>query len=183
MLFVSLIASAALWLIAHRIVRRSEISRDGDGLYQPGLHRRADVLGTSSCPPVIFQAPLLYVAMVVWRGPHRKDWPFLPFSCTATLLAYACAAVVVHRVEKELHLLRSPYPYVTMERSLPKPKPMAAGARRTPASEIQALRNRAEGRRGCQSVAQASAQGAARGFRRAVRQQSRLWHRADGFSP
>ena len=93
------------------------------------------MLWDSILPPVIFQAPLLYVAVVVWRGPHRKDWPFLPFSCTATLLAYACAAVVVHRVEKELHLLRSFYPYVTMEGSLPKPKPMAAGARRTPASE------------------------------------------------
>jgi hypothetical protein len=138
MLYVSLIASAVLLLIANRIVRRS--TSPGTAMACTSLAFMVGPMFVGCVlPPVIFQAPLLYIAVVIWRGPRRTARQFLAFSCGATLLAFAFAAGVVHRVEKELAMLRSFYPYVSMEGRLPKPKPkpMAAVAKRLAATETR----------------------------------------------
>lgn len=87
MLFVSLVLSGLLLLIVNRVVCRS---------HYPAMTVLMSCLGFSIgpiflgmlLPPVILQAVLLLVVLLVWQCCHGKPRGFLVFSCAATSIAY-----------------------------------------------------------------------------------------------
>src|SRR5262245_30975160 len=90
MLFISLILSALLLLIANAIVRCARHparTTVGAGL----AFLLGPVLLMVAFPAVMLQALLICGAAIVWRVSRRGPSSFLPLSCGATLVAYGVA--------------------------------------------------------------------------------------------
>ncbi len=122
MLVISLIVSAVLLALANLIVRRTE--SPGIAMGCAGL---VFVLGPlylrCLLPPVLIQAPLLLVAVIIWRASRREASQFLRLSCGATLLAYTCTTIFVLQADRDVERLRTSfYPYRSMAERLPEPK-------------------------------------------------------------
>jgi hypothetical protein len=121
MLYVSLIASAMLLMVANWAVRRSAspglaVSLTG-GAFVFGPFLMMCIL-----PTVAIQSLLLWIAVLIWRDSDRGPSYFLKLSCGATLLAYGLACILAFRSEREYQRLRRLYPYESMEEQVPAPK-------------------------------------------------------------
>ncbi len=121
MLFLSLIVSTVLLLIANLLARRSG-------------NATATIIGSSMAfvvlpfftmcllPAVALQGLLLCVAVIFCRIAHGGYSRFWLLSCWATLLAYGLAGILVAQSEREYARLRALYPYESMEARLPRPR-------------------------------------------------------------
>jgi hypothetical protein len=67
-------------------------------------------------PPVSLQAGLLAVAVLVWRLPPLRPWPFAPLACAVTLLAYGITGWFAY--QDSAHL-RGQFPFASLEDRLP----------------------------------------------------------------
>lgn len=132
----SLIVSALLILLSNLIVRRSRYP-----VILIAVASLAFVFGPlylrCLLPPVLIQAPLLLVAVIIRRASYRPATQFLVLSGGATLLAYACTSVFVLQADRDLERLRSFYPYHSMAGRLPEPKRGPARSGLSSAAEIR----------------------------------------------
>ncbi len=121
MLYISLIVSTVLLLIANWLAKRSG-------------NATATIIGSSLAfvllpfftmcllPAVALQGLLLCVAVIICRVTHGGYSRFWPLSCGATLVAYGLAGILVVQSEREYARLRALYPYESMEARLPRPR-------------------------------------------------------------
>ena len=133
MLFISLILSALLLLIANWSARRT---RHADTMIVCSSVAFAVGPFFLMCvlPAVAIQALLLCGATIVWRATRRGPSFFLPLSCGATLVAYGLAGMMVLGSEREYARLRVLYQYESMEGRLPVPQAVPGGAPLLPAT-------------------------------------------------
>jgi hypothetical protein len=120
-LYISLVSSTVLLLIANLIARRSRHAITGIACIGLAFLFGAFLL-MCILPPVALQSLLLCVAAIVCRITHRGLALFVPFSCGATLIAYGVAGIMVVQGEREYARLRSLYPYESMEARLRRPR-------------------------------------------------------------
>jgi hypothetical protein len=143
MLFISLVLSVLLLLIANGIVWRARHA--GTMIACSSV---AFMLGPlflmCILPAVALQALLLCGVVFVWRVSHRGRFFFLPLSCGATLVAYGISGMMVLQSEREYARLRARYPYESMEGRLPAPNPLHDGAPLLPATAERLSRLEAE---------------------------------------
>ncbi len=136
MLYFSMMASAVLLLLANWAVRRSA---------SPGLAVSlcgaafvfTPVLIMCILPAVAIQSLLLWIAVLIWQASDRGPSYFLKLSCSATLLAYGLAGILVFRCEREYQRLRRLYPYESIEARVPEPKDGTGAAALIPAAEAR----------------------------------------------
>jgi hypothetical protein len=143
MLYVSLVLSALLLLLANWAARRAR-------------HAGTAIVGWSLAflvapfflmcvlPAVALEALLLCGATIVWRAMRRGPSFFLPLSCGATLAAYSVSGLLVLESEREYARLRVLYPYESMEDRLPGPQAVSGGTPLPPATAEALSRVEAE---------------------------------------
>jgi hypothetical protein len=136
MLYVSLIVSAALLIIANWAVRRSASPGVAVSLWGAAFVF-TPFLMMCILPAVAIQSLLVWIAVLVWRDSDRGPSYFLKLSCGATLLAYGLAGVLVFRSEREYQRLRRLYPYESMEARVPVPKDGMGASALSPAAEAR----------------------------------------------
>src|SRR5258708_7015748 len=133
MLFISLILSALLLLIANGSAWRARHA--GTTILCSSL---AFMVGPfflmCVLPAVALQALLLCGVTIVWRATHRGPSFFLTLSCGATLVAYGLSGMLVLESEREYARLRVRYPYESMEGRLPPPRAVPGGTPLLPAA-------------------------------------------------
>jgi hypothetical protein len=121
MLYIALVLSVILLLLANIIVRRTERP------FWPMVLTGLGFAFGPNClmfylPPVALQALLLVIAVLAWRIFRRRPSFFVPLSCAATVAAYA---IMGWWVLRDLAELREEFPCVSMEERLPLPRPHA----------------------------------------------------------
>jgi hypothetical protein len=136
MLYVSLIVSAALLMLANRAVRRSASPGIAVSLWGAAFVF-TPFLMMCILPAVAIHSLLLWIAVLIWQDSDRGPSYFLKLSCGATVLAYGLAGVLVFRSEREYQRLRRLYPYESMEARVPAPKHGTGAAPLNPASEAR----------------------------------------------
>ncbi len=136
MLYISLIMSAALLIIVNWIVRRSASLGVAVGLTGAAFVF-IPFLTMCILPAVAIQSLLVLIAVLLWRDSGRAPSNFVKLSCSATLLAYGLAGVLVFRSEREYQRLRRLYPYESMEARVPGPKDGVGASALNPAAEAR----------------------------------------------
>lgn len=133
MLYISLVASTLLLIIANWSARR--VRHAGTTIVLSSL---AFMIGTFFLtlylPAVAIQTLLLCVAAVVWRVTRRGPSLFLGLSCGATVIAYGLVGIAVLKTERNYAKLRALYPYESMEDRVPAPQSVPGGTPLHPAA-------------------------------------------------
>jgi hypothetical protein len=126
-LYVALILSAVLLLIANRAVhcsRRPIVTVGIAGL----VFAFGPVFLMAAFPPVMLLALGLVVAVGVWRLTRRGPWLFLPLSLAAALVAFGVAGYSAAEHQQVFAELRAEFPFESMEARVPEPGPAYRGA-------------------------------------------------------
>jgi hypothetical protein len=121
MLYMSLLVSAFLFLVANLIVFRAR-KPVGKTVGFCAALALGPFFMMCVLPPVAIQGLLLALAVVGWWISRRGPLLFLRLSCAATLVAYGIAGRIAWQDLRENARLRDRYPYESMDERLPVPK-------------------------------------------------------------
>jgi hypothetical protein len=123
MLFVSLLLTMSLLLLAHWAFRRrgSVVGFCAFLVVGFAFSCGVPVLVWTYFPPVAFQFVFLLAALGLWQHLDRPPRLFLPLACIATAAAYGVTACFVLHHQQEFARLRQQVPYRSMEGRLPPP--------------------------------------------------------------
>jgi hypothetical protein len=121
MLYISLLASAALLIAANWAVRSRRHPVGGTLLLCAGF-TALPVLTMCFLPAVLLQAFGLVFALMVSGIPRRSPRVFGSLSGAATLAAYGVVGWYVWAEQREYASLREDFPYESMEERVPPPK-------------------------------------------------------------
>jgi hypothetical protein len=134
MLFISLILSTLLLLIANWLARRARPS-SGSIIGTSTVFLVGSVFTMCFLPALAVQSLLFCLATVVWGAGRRSPSRFLALSGGATLVAYGFSGIIVFQTERTYASLRARYPYESMEARLPSPDVVPSRTPLPPAAE------------------------------------------------
>jgi hypothetical protein len=122
MLYVSLVLSTILLLVANYQARRTQ--RRTMGIVVVLVCGGCLAFGTLCimfiCPPIVLQLPLI-LGLMLWRGAAEGWWRFPILSLAATAAAYGIALVLALPGQRELAELRDQFPYESLEARVSAP--------------------------------------------------------------